>query len=285
MIVVAGITGPIQAPLRDVLEWLHTSMGFTWAWAIVVLTLLVRMVILPLTIKQIRSMQGLQQHAPALKALQQKYKGDRQRLNEEVMKFYKENKINPAASCLPIFLQIPIFISLFYVLKDFEKNIFPRYPASDLGWLSVVPNITDPIKAHWSGWLLIVIYGGSQVASIYYSMSSATAPAWQRYMFMILPVAFIPVIVSFPTGLMLYWSTTNLWTVGQGFITRRLAPKPQAPPKRTSRAAPKPREDGGAPDGAKPVKPPPKPGTPISGGQQQRVRRRKKKGPQAGRRR
>jgi YidC/Oxa1 family membrane protein insertase len=137
---------------------------------------------------------------------------------------------------------------------------------------------------NWHG-LLIVIYGASQIASIFYSMSSATAPAWQRYMFMILPVAFIPVIVSFPTGLMLYWSTTNLWTVGQGFITRRLAPKPQPPPKRTSRAAPTPRDDGGAGDGAKPVKPAPKPAAPAAAGQQQRVRRRKKKGPQAGRRR
>jgi len=284
-VILAGLLSPIEEPLTDLLEWLHSSIGLTWAWAIVVITVLVRMVILPLTIKQIRSMQKLQQHAPELKALQQKYKGDRQRLNEEVMKFYRENKINPAASCLPIFLQIPIFISLFYVLRDFEKEVFPQYPASDLGWLSVVPDITDPIKDHWSGWLLIVIYAVSQVASIFYSMSSATAPAWQRYMFMILPVAFIPVIVSFPTGLMLYWSTTNLWTVGQGFITRRLAPKPQPSPKRTSRAAPKPPGDGGAADGAKPPKPAPKPAAPAEAGQPQRVRRRKKKGPQAGRRR
>ena len=281
--ILAGITDPIQAPLRDILIWLHTSIGFTWAWAIIVLTVLVRMVILPLTIKQIRSMQKLQQHAPALKGLQQKYKGDRQRMNEEVMKFYKDNKINQAASCLPIFLQIPVFISLFYVLRNFEKAVLPSYPESELGWLSIVPNITDDISSHWSGWLLIVIYGVSQVASIFYSMSSATAPAWQRYMFMAMPIVFIPVVINFPMGLMLYWSTTNLWTVGQGIITRRLAPKPQLPPKKTSRTPPK--DDGGAGDGARPAKPAPRPGAPATSGQPQRIRRRKKKGPQAGRRR
>ena len=280
--ILAGITSPIQAPLREILVWLHTSLGFTWAWAIIVLTVLVRMVILPLTIKQIRSMQKLQQHAPALKALQQKYKGDRQRMNEEVMKFYKENRINPASSCLPMFLQIPIFISLFYVLRNFEKNVLPSYPDTELGWLSIVPNITDQISSHWSGWLLIVIYGVSQVASIFYSMSSATAPPWQRYMFMAMPIVFIPVVIRFPMGLMLYWSTTNLWTVGQGIITRRLAPKPQLPPKKTSRTPPK--DDGDAGDGARPAKPP-RPGAPATSGQPQRVRRRKKKGPQAGRKR
>ena len=74
------------------------------------------------------------EYAPELKALQQKYKNDKQRMNEEVMKFYRENKVNPAASCLPIILQIPIFISLFWVLRDFEKEVFPRYPSSELGF-------------------------------------------------------------------------------------------------------------------------------------------------------
>ena len=119
------------------------------------------MVILPLTIKQFRSMKRLQQHAPELKAIQQKYKHDRQKMNEEVMKFYKENKVNPMASCLPILLQIPIFISLFFVLRDFDEEVFPKYPDSDLGWLGIVPSITDPINSHWSGWLLLVIYVGA----------------------------------------------------------------------------------------------------------------------------
>jgi YidC/Oxa1 family membrane protein insertase len=267
---------PIETVLTDLLEWLHSSIGLPWAWAIIVLTLMVRMVILPLTIKQIRSMQRLQVHAPELKAIQQKYKHDRQRMNEEVMKFYRENKVNPLASCLPIVLQLPIFFALFFVLRDFEKEVFPNYPQSDLGWLGLVPNITQNINEHWSGWVLLVVYVASQLASTYF-MSTTMDPR-QRYIFFALPFLFVFFVINFPIGLMLYWSTTNLWTVGQGLITRRLVPKPQPPPKRTSRTPPKtaPAGDGGAQEAAAGEAP-----AKSGGSGQQRVRRRKKKGPRA----
>ena len=100
----------------------------TWAWSIVALTVIVRVLLVPVAIRQIHSMQSLQIHAPEMKAIQQRYKADRQKQSEELMKFYKENKINPYASCLPIVFQIPIFISLFFVLRDFEKEIFPQFP-------------------------------------------------------------------------------------------------------------------------------------------------------------
>ena len=274
----AGITDPIQRPLTALLEWLHASVGLTWAWSIIALTLIVRLAIVPLTVKQIRSMQKLQQHAPELKAIQAKYKNrksreDRQRMNEEVMRFYKENKVNPAASCLPILIQIPIFISLFFVLNNFEKNVLPEYPASEIGWLGIVPDITANVNAHWSGWLLLVVYVVSQLASI---ISMPTTDPRQRYIFVALPLIFIPFILTFPVGLMLYWATTNLWTVGQGIVTRRLVPrKPVTPPKRTSRTPPKEAAEA-AEDGevAKAVQP-----SRATTSGQQRVRRRKKKGP------
>jgi YidC/Oxa1 family membrane protein insertase len=243
-----------------------------------VLTLIVRFVIVPLTVKQIRSMQKLQQHAPELKAIQAKYKNrksreDRQRMNEEIMTFYRENKVNPAASCLPILLQIPIFISLFFVLNNFEDNVLPEYPGSDVGWLNLVPNITDDVNAHWSGWLLLVIYVASQLASI---ISMPTTDPRQRYLFVALPFIFIPFILTFPVGLMLYWATTNLWTVGQGLVTRRLVPRtiPQQP-KRTSRTPPKEQatEDGAVGKAVQPSR--------ATTSSQQRVRRRKKKGPRS----
>jgi YidC/Oxa1 family membrane protein insertase len=263
--------------MTTVLEWIHSTLGLPWAWAIIVLTLMVRIVIVPLTVKQIRSMQHLQAHAPELKALQQKYKHDKQRMNEEVMKFYRENKINPAASCLPILIQIPVFISLYYVLKDFEKEVFPQYPGSDLGWLGIVPNITTNITDHWSGWLLLAIYVVSQVASTYF-MSTTMDPR-QRWIFMALPLVFVLFIVnaSFPVGLLLYWVTTNLWTVGQGLVTRRLMPKPQPPPKRSSRT---PAKDAPADDGSSAVGKAAQPSRATSSGQQ-RVKRRKKKGPRS----
>jgi YidC/Oxa1 family membrane protein insertase len=274
-----GVLSPIEDPLTAILEWLHASGGLTWAWSIIALTIMVRIVIVPLTVKQIRSMQHLQVHAPQLKAIQQKYKNDKQRMNEEVMKFYRENKINPAASCLPIILQIPIFIALFFVLRGFEDEVFPEYQQkgetiADLGWLNIVPNITDTINSHWSGWLLLVIYIASQVASTLFM--ATTMDKRQRAIFLALPFVFAFFIVNFPMGLMLYWVTTNLWTVGQGLVTRRLVPKPAPPPKRTSRTPP--REPEPAADGAaaKAVQP-----SRASQPGQQRVRRRKKKGPRS----
>jgi YidC/Oxa1 family membrane protein insertase len=274
-VILLAILEPIERPLRAILEWLHTAIGLPWAWAIIVLTLLVRFVLVPLTVKQIRSMQHLQQHAPELKALQQKYKGDRQRMNEEVMKFYRDNKINPAASCLPILVQIPIFISLYYVLRGFEKNVLNvKYPGSDVSWLHVVPNITDNITAHWSGWLLVTIYVASQLGSIVFTPMPDPR---QKWIMMALPFVFILFIVNatFPVGLLLYWVTTNLWTVGQGLVTRRMFPKPPPPPKRTSRTPP--REAVPAGDGAAAAKA----AQPSRASGQQRVRRRKKKGPRS----
>jgi YidC/Oxa1 family membrane protein insertase len=266
--IIAGILGPFEDLLARVLEFLHADVGLPWAWSIVALTVIVRMLLVPLTVRQIHSMQNLQAHMPEMKAIQQKYKGDRQRQNEELMKFYKENSINPAASCLPMVAQIPVFIALFYVLRGFEKDILPHYPQSDLGWLGVVPNITDPANSHWSGYLLLTIYAISQLTSTI--LMSTTMERTQRIILIVLPLAFLFVILNFPAGLVLYWVTTNLWTTGQGLVTRRMMPKPQAPPKRSSRTPPR---DQGAGDGAK-ADTAPKPG---AGTQQQPPRRVKRK--------
>ena len=249
--IIFGITDPIQAPLRELLIWLHTTIGLSWAWSIVGATIIVRTVLLPLTVRQIHSMQNLQKHAPEMKAIQQKYKGDRQRLNEELMKFYKENSINPAASCLPLLAQLPVFISLFFVLRDFEKNVLPDFPAADLGWLGLLPSITERASSHWSGFLLLAIYAISQTTSTL--LMSTTMERMQRMLLLFLPLVFLFFILNFPSGLVLYWVTTNLWTTGQGLITRRLMPKPEPPAKRSSRTAPK--TEPARPDDGRPAEP------------------------------
>ena len=241
--IVAGILSPIEDLLTEVLIWLHETGGLTWAWAIVALTVLVRFLLVPVAIRQIHSMQSLQIHAPEMKALQQRYKSDRQKQSEELMKFYKENKINPYASCLPIVFQIPIFIALFFVLRGFKDEIYPRFEQTSLEWLNLI-DITEPTK-DGLGPLLLVVYVVSQLTSTWL-MSTSMQSAAQRWMIMILPIVFIPFILSFPSGLMIYWLTTNLWTTGQGLITRRQMPKPVAPPKRSSRTPPK--EELPAPD-------------------------------------
>jgi YidC/Oxa1 family membrane protein insertase len=241
-VIVAGILTPIEDVLTDVLIWFHETVGLTWAWSIVALTVCVRVLLVPVALRQIHSMQSLQMHAPEMKAIQQRYKNDRQKQSEELMKFYRENKINPYAACLPIVFQIPIFIALFYVLRDFDDEVFPRYATSTLEWLNLV-DITEDTKAGW-GPLLLVVYVASQLTSTYL-MSTQMQSMAQRVMIMVLPILFIPFILNFPSGLMIYWLTTNLWTTGQGLVTRRLMPRPVVPPKRTSRTPPKETEPAG----------------------------------------
>ena len=245
---------PIEGPLTSLLEWLHTSGGLSWAWSIVALTVLVRIVLLPLTVRQIHSMQSMQAHMPEMKALQQRYKNDKQKRNEELMKFYRENNINPAASCLPILFQIPVFISLFFVLRDFEDEVFPEYQrqgetTADLHWLDLVPDITAAANSHWSGYMLLALYAVSQTLSTL--LMSQTMDKTQRTLLLILPIAFLFVVLNFPSGLVLYWVTTNLWTVGQGLITRRLMPrKTTEHVKRSSRTAPTETHEEAAPEPA-----------------------------------
>jgi YidC/Oxa1 family membrane protein insertase len=231
------ILTPLEDILQAILDWLgpHGAIGLPWAWSIVALTVIVRLLMVPLAVKQIHSMQAMQAHMPEMKAIQQRYKNDKQKRNEELMKFYRDNNVNPAAPCLPLLFQFPVFIALYLVLRHPDDLI---QSGDSVSWLHIVPDITEHANAHWSGYVLLVIYVGSQLASTYFM--SATMDKTQRTLMMILPVAFVPVLVNFPVGLVLYWVTTNLWTVGQGVVTRRLVPrKPPAPPKRSSRTPPK----------------------------------------------
>ena len=262
----ANIFQPLIDVAEAIVRFYHDTVGLGWGWAIVGLTVTVRLAILPLTFKQVRSMQAMQQLQPQMKELQKRYKDDRQRMNQEMMAFYKENQINPAASCVPMLAQFPVFISLFFVLRNFSKTV--SADSTGLGWLHLI-TITENTKVGW-GPLLIILYGASQLTSSYL-MSQNMQPA-QRAMLLILPIAFIPFVLNFPSGLMLYWLTTNLWTTGQGLITRRLTPKPQPPPKRSSRTPPKdapppePEPDSPKPAAAKPA-----------GNTPQRVRKVKRK--------
>ena len=266
--IVGGVLSPIENLLTELLTWFHDSVGLPWAWSIVALTVLVRILLVPLAIRQIHSMQSLQMHAPEMKAIQQRYKHDRQKQSEELMKFYRENKINPYASCLPIVFQIPIFIALFFVLRDFEEEIFPMFPESSLEWLGLV-DITQDTREGW-GPLLLVVYVISQLTSTWL-MSTQMQSTAQRVLIMVLPIFFIPFILNFPSGLMIYWLTTNLWTTGQGIVTRRLMPRPVAPPKRSSRTPPK--EDDAPSEAADSTA-----ATATASGPPRRVRKKKKGG-------
>jgi YidC/Oxa1 family membrane protein insertase len=263
------IISQLETVMRHVLNWFHANLGLTWAWSIVATTVVVRMLLVPLTIRQIHSMQSLQKHAPQMKEIQKKYKHDRQKQNEELMKFYRENKINPAASCLPMLLQLPVFIALYYTLRHFK---FAK--GDDLSFLHFIPSISAHTTTHWGGYVLLFVYVASQMASSFFMMT--TTDKTQRTLFMIMPLVFVFIIARFPAGLVLYWVTTNLWTVGQGLITRRLVAKTPAPAieRRSSRTPPK--DDGSSGNGAKRDSPQPKP-APSASQRPRQVRRKKKR--------
>ncbi len=217
----------IVEALKPVLIFIHDTLGVSWGFSIVLLTVLVRAAMAPLTVKQFKSMQSMVRVAPQLKELQAKYKDDKQRQQQEVMKFYAENKINPFASCLPLLAQLPFFIGLFYLLQSDLRNEICGQTAKACGQVAgsggaekflFIPDLTN--NAHGAVLVvLIILYIGSQVMSTL--LTPTTGDRNQRMLMYGLPFVFTFFIISFPAGLIVYWITTNLWTVGQGYILRR----------------------------------------------------------------
>jgi YidC/Oxa1 family membrane protein insertase len=235
---------PVIQPLIDFFHWIllfiHNTIGFGWGFSIITLTIIVRAALLPLTFKQFHSMQRLAHLQPEMKKVQERYKGDKERMNQEMMKFYRENKVNPFSSCLPMVAQFPVFISLYYMLRidlryDICENINPLSSnnprpcgeTADSAFL-FIKDLTD--KATGSTLIiLIVLYVGSQLFSTL--LMSTTTDKTQRYIFLALPFIFVTFVIQFPAGLLVYWITTNVWTiVQQAVIRKRLGPmRPPTP--------------------------------------------------------
>jgi YidC/Oxa1 family membrane protein insertase len=210
----------IFQPLNDVEEWvlehLH-SAGLSWGLAIVGLTLLTRFLMLPLIVRQFRSQREMKLHMPELKKLQEKHKGgDKQKLQQEMAAYYKTHGINPLASVAPMLLQIPIFISLYLLLRhDATNGLF-----GDGGFL-FIPDLTEKPTG---GVLvaMILIYLSSQIASS--AIATRTLQSSHRGIAMVLPVLFVTVIARFPAGLAIYSITTSMWSLGQQITFWRLSP-------------------------------------------------------------
>src|SRR3954465_2665984 len=131
MPVSANVLQPLIDFFEGILKFFHDTVGLGWGFSIILLTLVVRAALVPLTVKQFKSMQALARLQPEIKKLQAKYKDDKQRLNQEMMRFYQENKVNPFSSCLPLVAQLPVFFSLFYMLrKDLRHDICPQTQAT-----------------------------------------------------------------------------------------------------------------------------------------------------------
>jgi len=231
----ANILQPLIDVADSVITFLHDDVGLIWGLSIVGLTFITRLVILPLSLKQIRSMRSLQQHAPELKALQEKYKGDKERLQREMMAFYKENQINPLASCWPLLLQLPVFLALYQLLNSqtFKDQILNNPPEGFL----FIPNLTENATGVELAILIILFIGTQMGAGLV--MSSRVQDRNQRLIMFGLPFLFAPFVATFPAGLAVYWISTNIWTLGQQWVVTRFWPPP-TPPTKEEVAATKP---------------------------------------------
>ncbi len=217
---IANVLQPLIDACQWILEFWHDLIGGSWGWAIILLTFTVRLAILPLTFKGVKSMQRLQTLQPEIKKIQERYKDDRQRMNQEVMAFYQREKVNPLGSCLPLVLQIPFFISLFSLLRSdsFQMDIAsnPGFGPID----NLAEKVTDPVLLA----VLIVLYVGTQLAAS--AVTAISADPTQRRIMFALPFVFVVFIINFPAGLIVYWITTNVWTIGQQLAVKKLYPKP-----------------------------------------------------------
>jgi YidC/Oxa1 family membrane protein insertase len=212
----------------------------SWGWSIIALTVVVRVLLLPLAIKQTRSMRAMQALQPQLKELQRKYKVDRelmrkdpeqyrakrQKLNEEMMELYKREGANPAASCLPLLAQAPVFIALFWTLRWMDELVGqPFYFFTSVADGGLEATVS---QAGWPGWLLILLMSGTMFWSQKQMMARNAATQadnpmaqQQKMLLYVMPVFLAVISFQFPLGILLYWVTTNFWQVAQQWIILR----------------------------------------------------------------
>ncbi|NBO46039.1 MAG: membrane protein insertase YidC [Actinobacteria bacterium] len=223
--------------------------GAAWGFAIVGLVIVIRILIIPLFVKQIRSTQNMQVIQPQVKEIQKKYAGDRERQSQELMKLYRETGTNPLASCLPILAQSPIFFALFSVLNGIGHNKVPpgmtaelvdsmrnaTYFGAPLYGTFVNAGTTDsPGLVRVVTLILVVLMTATTFMSQKMMIVKNTAPdnpmvQQQKIMLYVFPVLFAVSGVNFPIGVLTYWLTTNLWSMGQQIWLIRNSPQPDTP--------------------------------------------------------
>src|SRR3954463_12362382 len=233
MLVLANILQPLIDLNEGILKFWHDTVGLGWGLSIIGLTIVIRLAILPLTYKQVRSMQEMQRFSPEMKRIRDRYKDDKTRQNEELMKLYQEHGFNPLGSCLPLVLQLPFFFGLYHTLRS-QSFIDDVHASGGSGFL-FIPDITEPLKGHTGALVvMILLYVGTQLGSSYVSSLNVQDKNQRRLLF-IFPFVFVPVVINFEAGLLIYWITTSFFTIGQQLAVRRFFP-PHALPALGSKA-------------------------------------------------
>ncbi len=198
-------------PLMRGLRFLADDLGLGAGAAIILFTILIRVVLLPLTLQQIKSQRAMQKLQPEIKALQKKYGNDREKVNQETMALYKEHGVNPFASCLPVLVQMPVFIGLYQVLRHLGGTLQEQSGRSFLGIHDIFQQLN-----HIGGlteYVMVAVYLASMLGSTL--LFSFVQDKQQRYMFAAMSVFFVLFIIQVPAGVGIYWITTNLWTIAQ----------------------------------------------------------------------
>ena len=211
----------VARPLLELMLLLNKLTG-NYGWSIILLTVGVRLAFYPINKRQALAMKAMQKIQPELKKIQEKFKDDRERLNREVMEVYRRHKVNPLAGCLPMLLQLPVFLGLYNALM---QSIELRH-APFVGWITdlsqpdrlgnlAIPFVTPP------GVPVLTILMGASMVIQQKMMPAAGDPAQQRMM-MLMPVVFTVMFINFPSGLVLYWFASNVMSIGQQYLTNRL---------------------------------------------------------------
>ena len=263
--------GKILYPLEYAVAWLMVmwhkvlsfigmpeASGWTWALSIVGLVIVIRIILIPLFVKQIKASRGMQMIQPEMKKIQAKYKGksdpeSRQAMTQETMALYKETGTNPFASCLPIILQAPIFYALFRVLNQYVRNSRPIGPLTkhlaeqaDNSTLLGAPLSSTFMHAEGNVHvkvitIVLIILMSATTFTTQRQLMMKNMPAaaldnpfakQQKMLLYVLPVVFAVSGVNFPIGVLLYWLTTNAWSMGQQFYVIRRMPAPGSPAER-----------------------------------------------------
>lgn len=211
-----GIFAFIAAPMFWLLRWFHSMVG-NWGWAIIILTILIKAVFYPLNAAAGRSMGKMKLVGPKMKELQTRYADDRVKLNQAMMELYKKEKINPLGGCLPILIQIPVFIALYWVLS---AAVELRH-APWIGWIKDL-SAADPL------YVLPILYGITAFAQSKLQPPAPGMDPMQQKILQYMPVAFAAMFFFFPAGLVLYWTVSNILQIAQQWQINRMLEKDNA---------------------------------------------------------
>ncbi len=207
------ILQPIQNVLEYIVVFLYQNVIENYGIVIILLTIIVRLVLTPLTISQTKSMARMQKMQPQIKELQKKYKDDKQKLQQETMEFYRKNNVNPLAGCLPLLLQMPVFFALFQTLRNPTERVTDVVKDFNFLWMNL--NERDPY------YILVIL----MVVTMFLStLLTSTDPKQSKIMF-VLPLVFGFISWQFPAGILVYWVTTNIWSIGQQYLVNKIVKK------------------------------------------------------------